>query len=92
MGVFTVPADTENVAELNPCGTVTDLGTTAAVFELESETIAPPEPAGAPSVTVPTPEWPPIIVLGLTEKLLSGTVLTTVDGFIVSANVSFTPA
>ena len=40
-----------------------------AVFELESETIAPPEAAGLVRVMVPVPDWPLTIVVGVTETL-----------------------
>lgn len=43
---------------------------TAAVFELERETITPPVPAAAVRLTVPVPVRPLVIVLGLTEMLL----------------------
>ena len=67
-----MPAVTVNVAEVDPVGTVTLAGTVAAVvFELESVTTAPPVPAATVRVTVPVPDWPLTIVLGLTEMLLS---------------------
>ena len=70
--MFTVVLATVNVTEVAPCGTVTEAGTLPAeVFELESDTTAPPEGAAAVSVTVPVPDWPLTIVLGLTETLLS---------------------
>jgi hypothetical protein len=72
---------TENVAEVEPCGTVTETGTlAAAVFELESDTTAPPEPAIEVRLTVPVPDWPPTIAEGLTATLLSagtGSTVTT---------------
>jgi hypothetical protein len=72
VAVFTVVLATVNVTEVAPSGTVTEAGTlTAEVFELESDTTAPPEGAAAVSVTVPVPDWPLTIVLGLTETLLS---------------------
>jgi hypothetical protein len=79
-----------NVAEFEPCGTVTVAGTLIAeLFELESisETAAPPEPAAAVRVTVPVPDWPPMIVLGLTETLLRAPG----NGSTVTPNVAFTP-
>jgi len=85
---FTLPAVTENVEEVDPCGTVTEAGTEAAVvFELETETTAPPEPAGAVIVIVPTPAWPLTMVLGLTETLLSAAA----GGLIVIAKLLLTP-
>jgi len=56
VGVFTVPVVTEKVADVAPCGTVTDAGTLAAAFGLESDTTAPPEGAAAVRVTVPVPD------------------------------------
>ena len=45
---------TENVANVAPCRTLTEVGTAATVeFELESDTTAPLEGAGPLSVTVP---------------------------------------
>jgi len=68
---------------------VTEAGTLAAVeFELESETTAPPEPAGPFSVTVPAATCPPATVLGLTEMLLS---VTIGKGVTVIGNVVLTP-
>jgi hypothetical protein len=79
---------TVNVAEAEPAGTVTEDGTLAAVvLELESETEIPPLPAAVVKLTVPVPDWPLTIVLGLTEILLSagGTGLT------VTPNVTLVP-
>jgi hypothetical protein len=77
--VFTIPDNTEKLAEVAPCGTITDGGTPAAEeFELESVTTAPPVPAAVLRVTLPVPDWPLTIVLGLTEMPLraAGTGLT----------------
>ena len=79
---------TLKVVDVDPCGTVTLVGTPAAVLELVSETIAPPVPAAAVKVTVPVPDWPLVIVPGLTETLLNAAVTGT--GLIVSANVLLT--
>jgi hypothetical protein len=49
----TVPAVAVNVAEVDPCTTVTEAGTVAAAFELDSVTVIPPVGAGAAMVTVP---------------------------------------
>ena len=66
-----MPAVTVNVADVDPAGTVTLEGTLAAVLsELESDTTTPPVPAAAVRLTVPVPDWPLTIVLGLTETLL----------------------
>jgi len=86
--VLTVSAVTKKFAEVEPCGTVTDTGTlAAAVFELESDTKTPPVPAAAVRLTVPVPDWPPTIVLGLTETLLS----VGGGGVTATANVLVTP-
>ena len=69
---LTVPAVTVKVAEVCPCGTVTEAGTLAAeLLELESATAIPPLPAADVSVTVPVAVPPLAIVLELTERLLS---------------------
>jgi hypothetical protein len=53
---LTAPAVTVNVADVEPCGTVTLAGTVAAaVLELESETTTPPVAAADVRVTVPVP-------------------------------------
>jgi hypothetical protein len=86
--LLTLPAVTVNVAEVEPCGTVTVAGTLAAeVFELESDTDMPPLPAAAVRVTVPLPDWLLTIVLGLTETLLRAGG----GGLMVRLNVLFTP-
>jgi hypothetical protein len=60
-----------NVAEVAPDATVTLEGTLAAVvLELESDTATPPVPAAEVRLTVPVPDWPLTMVLGLTETLL----------------------
>lgn len=85
---MTVPAVTAKVAEVAPCATVMLEGTVAAaVLELESETTAPPVPAGSVKVTVPVPVCPLTIVLGLTEILLSAPG----RGVTVTPNVLLTP-
>ena len=54
-----MPVLTVNVAEVEPCATVTLEGTLAAVvLELESATATPPVPAAAVRVTVPVLDWP----------------------------------
>jgi hypothetical protein len=79
---------TENVADVEPCGTVTLEGTLAAVvLELESATAAPPLPAASVRLTVPVPDWPLTIVLGLTETLLRAAA----GGLTVRPNVLLTP-
>ena len=88
VGVVTVPVATEKVADVEPCGTVTDAGTLAAVFGLESDTTAPPDGAAAARVTVPVPDWPLTIVPGDTEIPLSAAG----GGLTVKPNVSLVPA
>jgi len=84
---LTLPVVTENVAEVDPCGTVTLAGTTAAVLELDSATTTPALPAAAVRFTVPVPDWPLTMVLGLTETLVSAGI----GGFTVIPNVLLTP-
>ena len=69
---------TVKVAEVEPCGTVTDAGTVAAEGKAESVIVAPPDGAAAVSCTVPVADWPLMIVFGETETLLraAGTGLT----------------
>ena len=82
-----MPAVTVNVADIEPCGTVTLEGTLAAVvLELESDTDTPPVPAAAVRVTVPVPVCPLTIVLELTEMLLSAAA----GGLMVTPNVLLT--
>ena len=84
VAVVTLPVVTENVAVVEPCATVTDTGTLAAVeFELESVTTAPPEPATEVRLTVPVADWPLTIVLGLTVIVLSAAA----TGFTVTPTV-----
>jgi len=88
VAVVTLPAVTENVADVEPCGTVTDEGTLAtAEFELASETTAPPLPAADVSLTVPVADWPLTRVFELREILLRDTE----DGFTVRPDVRLTP-
>jgi len=77
-----------NVAEVEPCATVTLEGTvTAAVLELDNDTTTPPLPAIAVRLTVPVPDWPLTMALGLTETLLKAAG----GGLIVIPKVAFTP-
>ena len=77
------------MAEFAPCGIVTVEGTLAAVlFELESAIVAPPVPAAAVRETVPVPDWPLTMVLGLTETVLRAPG----NGLTVTPNVMFAPA
>jgi hypothetical protein len=88
VNVFMLPVCTVNVAEVEPCGTITLEGTRAALLlELDSETVTPPVPAAAVKLTVPVPVWPLTIVLGLTETPLSAAD----SGVIVTPNVMLTP-
>ena len=88
VAVVTLPAVTENVADVEPCGTVTDEGTlAAAALELDSDTATPPLPAGEVSPTIPVPDRPLTIVLGLTDMLAR----LADGGFTVNPNVASTP-
>jgi hypothetical protein len=76
------------VADVEPCATVTLEGTLAVVvLELDSDTATPPVPAASVRLTVPVPDWPLTIVLGLTEMLLRAGA----GGLTVTPNVAFTP-
>ncbi len=69
---LTLLAVTVKVTEVAPAGTVTLAGTVAAaVFELETDTTAPPAGAAEVRLTVPVPFWLLLIALGETEILLS---------------------
>jgi len=57
------------------------------LLELESETATPPVPAAEVRLTVPVPDWPLTIVLGLTETPLSAAGF----GLTVTPNVLLTP-
>jgi ethanolamine utilization microcompartment shell protein EutL len=50
--VLTLPAVTENVAEVDPCGTVIEAGTVATVGDALNAIVAPPLNAGEVSATV----------------------------------------
>jgi hypothetical protein len=76
-----------NDAVVNPAEMVTEGGTGAARFELESATTTPPGPAGSEMVTVPEALWPLSSTLGLIVSALS----TVGGGFIVKPNPSVTP-
>jgi len=62
---FTPMVVTVKVTELFPAGTVTEAGTVAAIFPLESVTFVPAGPAPPVSVTVPVDGLPPSTVVGL---------------------------
>jgi hypothetical protein len=86
--LVTLPAVTVNVVEVDPWGTVTLEGTVAAmVLELESDTSTPPVPAADVRLTVPLPDLPLTMVLGLTEIPLSAGG----GGLTVTPKVAFTP-
>src|SRR5258706_111843 len=60
---------TVNVALVAPAATVTLGGTVAAaVLLLESATVAPPAGAARLSVTVPVEEFPPVTLVGFSER------------------------
>ena len=84
----TLPPFTENVAEVEPCGTVTVEGTgTAVVFELPIDTTAPDEPAEPVSATVTVAVCPLEIVPGATVIPLK----PAATGLMVKPNESLTP-
>jgi hypothetical protein len=74
--VVTVAVVIGKVAVLDPAGTVTVGGTDAATLLLESDTVNPPAPASAVSVTVPTEPVPPVTVAGetLSDESITGGV------------------
>lgn len=75
-------------AEVEPCGTVTVAGTLAALLlELDSDTVRPPVPAAAVRLTVPAPDKPLMIELGLTATLLNAAGA----GLTVMPNVACAP-
>ena len=74
--LVTVLVVTENVALVDPAGTVT-LGTTTwatPVLLLTRVTTAPPVGAGALRVTVPVEELPPMTLVGFRDTELRTTV------------------
>jgi len=67
---------------------VMDAGMLAAVeLELESAIVSPPLPAADVRLTVPVPDWPLTILVGLTERVLR----VGGGGLIVIAEVALTP-
>jgi len=62
---------TVNVAEVDPAGTVTVLGTLAFELPLDRLTTVPPGPAAPVRVAVPVEVFPPITVVGESVKLES---------------------
>jgi hypothetical protein len=90
--VVTLPVATVNRADLEPRGILTlDRTLAAVVLELESDTSTPPVPAASIRLTVPVPEWPLTIVLGLTEMLLSAVGDLAGSGLTMRPNVLLTP-
>lgn len=61
---LTVPAETVNVAEVAPAGTVTEAGADAPLELEERATTAPPEGAAGESITVPVTVPPLATELG----------------------------
>jgi hypothetical protein len=84
----TVGVVIENVALVWPAAITTFAGTPAAALSLDSATVAPPDGAGAVSVTVPVDPVPPVTAVGLTvtdESAAAGA------GLIVSVAAFDTP-
>jgi hypothetical protein len=70
-----------NVVVALPSAIVTEAGTVAAaVFELDSVTTAPPEPAAADNVTLPWLAVPPVTLDGVTLTL--ATLMTDPTGVV----------
>ena len=84
----TVDVETGTVAVVCPAGIVTDAGTVAAELLLARFTDAPPDGAGAASVTVPVALWPPDTVDGEMEKPLMSADCPLDAGFTVSIAAS----
>lgn len=79
---------TVKVADVAPCGTVTEAGTLATEgFELTSITEAPPLGAADVRVIVPVADWPLVSEVLLTVSLLADGV----GGVTVTLNVALTP-
>ena len=88
VAVLILSARTVKVAEDLPASTFTLVGTvTALESELDSDTTTPPDGAGPVRFTVPVPDLSPVIVVGLTDTLLSATVA----GSTVTLPVLLTP-
>jgi hypothetical protein len=64
---FTAVVPKVNVADADPAGIVTDVGSSTAEDGLERATLAPPGPATPFSETVPVEPIPPTTELGFNE-------------------------
>lgn len=71
MLVDTGAVEIMNVAEVAPCGTVTDAGTEALVLLTDNWITEPPTGAGADKVTVPVIDAPPTTEYGETDRFSS---------------------
>jgi hypothetical protein len=76
----TVPASTVNVRLVEPCGTVTLVGTATAALVSDSATVKPFAPAAAVSVTVPVALFGPTTLAGLTETAESAAAVVAARG------------
>ena len=74
------------VADVEPCGTVTDAGIVTAEVDFERLTVAPPVGATALSCTIPTADWPPEIAVFENPMLERAT-----SGFTVRPAVTVAP-
>jgi len=92
VGAFTLPAVTGKTADVEPGSMVTIAGTLAAIgFELESDITATPALGGPVRLTVPAPDSPLAIPLGLTEMLRRADD-TGLTGLTVRPDLTLTPA
>jgi len=74
----TAPVVTLNEAVLPPAGIVTTVGTDATPgFDDESATAVPPDHAGAPIVTVPATDRPPMVLGDPSVRLVTSTTGST---------------
>ena len=87
VALLTVPAVTVKVAEVEPCGTVTDAGIVTAPEDFDSVMEAPPLGAADVSCRVAVADWPLLMVFGDTVRPLRAAGI----GLTVRVAVTVTP-
>ena len=87
MDALTVAAAIAKLADVDPCGTVTDAGMLTAELDFDRTIVTPPDAAAAVNNTVPVAVCPLVIVLGATEMLLRAAGM----GLIVRVAVTVLP-